>query len=413
MHYRTVNRHRVRALRWTAWAAFVAAAAAGLAGLTATGQPWPVIGGAVGAVAAGLVMMHRWMRDEGGVPVLYYHSINDDPHWLPWPSTIVSVETFERHLRMLRARGLDVIRTAEFLDARRNGRPLPPRPVVIHIDDGYLDTWAAAAPLLRRHRLPATVFVSLDFIEAGDAPRPTLTDAAPCGRTWRGYMNWAELAAMQRGGLIDIQPHGVDHGRVETGPKVVDRLTRRNWRRLIWVQWRRMDGPKAEWVHWREPPLVPLGTPVHANAPALAARAWRPDEGRESREAYEERVREHLWRAKQGLEDRLKAPMRVFCWPENGTNATARRVAAAAGYRATTAGAGENRPDEDPTVISRLGVGDRVVGWRWPAAEAAVLYAAIRVFQGNYYWYGLVAAAAVSRRASAIVRRMGRRPPCL
>lgn len=416
MHYRTVNRQRARILRCAAWAVYVAGAALAVGWLALSGQGGWVTGGAGAIAIAGLVVADRWMRDEGGVPVLYYHSINDDPHWLPWPSTIISVETFERHLRMLRHSRLNVISTKAFLEARLHGRALPERPVVIHFDDGYLDTWVAAMPLLQRYRLPATVFVSLDFIEEGETPRPTLADRdSGCGGalSWRGYVNWAELRAMQQSGLLDIQPHGVDHGRVEIGPDVVEHLTPENWRRLAWVQWRAIEGRKTEWVHWAEPSVVPVGTPVRTNAPALAEPAWHPDRGREAWNEYEERVRTHLARAKQEFERRLGAPMEVFCWPENGTNPTARRIAADVGFRATTAGKGENRPGEDPRVISRLGMGDRVMGWRWPAAEAAVLYAAIRVFQGNYYWFYLVAAAAVSRRASGLVRRLGRGSPCL
>lgn len=407
MSFHTVNRRRKRAVRATLWILYVVSSFGLLAGLIAAEVAWPAVFLVTMAVVAGLVVADRWMRDEGGIPVLYYHSISDKG-WLPWPSCIVSCETFERHLDMLARTGMSVISTADLVTARQEDRVLPIRPVAIDIDDGYLDTWVAALPLLQRYGFPATLFVSLDFIEDGNELRPTIDDVEarnlrPDGLTWTGYVNWSELAAMQRGGLMDIQAHGVDHGRVETGPAVVDHLTVDNWRHLAWLQWLHMRGSKVDWYRSAVPPGAALATAVHENAPALAARAWREGIGLESETAYEVRVRQHLQRSKDELEHRLGKPVDVFCWPENGTSAAARLMAEAVGYRATTAGEGENRIDEDPRVISRMGVGDRVAGWHWPAAEAAGLYAAIRTFQGNYYWYFLLVALALLRRLHSLV----------
>lgn len=391
MSFRTLDRRGRRIRRCALWAGFVLLATAVLAGLIVGEAPWQVLAAAAFASVAGLVAADRWMRDEGGAPVLCYHSISDQG-WVPWPTCIVSLETFERHLQVLARGGFTVMRTKDLVAARLARQPLPPRPVAINFDDGYLDNWTAALPGLRRHGLPATMFVSLDFIDDGDRARPTLDDVAEgCAAAgelqWTGYVNWSEIAAMEQGGVIDVLPHGVDHAMVEIGPRVVDHLTARNWRRLAWVQWRAMPGSKADWYRNTTPPVVPLGTPVRENAPALSARAWHPEHGRESEAAYRDRVRGQLGRARRELQARLDRPIDIFCWPNNGTCDAARAIAEEVGYRATTGGVGENRAEEDPRVLSRLGVGDRIAGWRWPAAEAVGLYAAIRVFQGNYYWF--------------------------
>lgn len=400
MSFHTVDRKRIRALRCGTWAAFVLASLLVnlLLHMGDAGVGWTAL--ALAATLAGLALGHRWMKDEGGVPVLTYHSISEDGGWLPWSTNVVTPETFDRHMRMLREKGLGVIRTRDLIDARQNGRALPPRPVVVHLDDGALDNWVAALPILRRWGVPATIFVSLDFIENGNAVRPSLDDvetgAAPRrALTWRGYLNWAEIEMIRREGLVDVQPHGIDHGRVDTGPRLVGELTPANWRSLAWVQWRAVAGPKADWHLWQAPPAIPFGTPLRENAPALSARAWGDAAGLESTEAFEARLRHHLERPL-----RVLGQGEVFCWPENRTCDSARRIAAEIGYRATTGGNGANRPDEDPRVISRLGVGDRVLGFRWPAAEALALWAAIRVFQGNLYWYFPLLVLGLLRKAA-------------
>lgn len=353
-----------------------------------------------GALAAGLVIavaavLHPWMKREGGVPVLIYHSVTADGAWLPWSGHIsVTPELFARNLETLRKLECTVIRTEELVEARRSGRPLGRRPVVIHFDDGYLDNWVAAMPLLKRFDLPATVFVSTDFIEPGNALRPSLDDVDSgqidaAELQWDGYLNWSELRALQESGLIAVEAHGVDHGRVAAGPGTEGDLTRENWRRHAWMQWQRMDGNKSGWYRAAEPPCVPVGTPIPESASALAARAWR-DGDLESQSSYEQRVAASLRAAKSTLESGLDKTVRFFCWPYNETNPRAHELALEAGFVATTGGDGENRPGDDPAVISRYHVGAGAFGWPQPMLDDLVFRANLRLFHGNYYWGLLV-----------------------
>ena len=366
---------------------------AGIAVLCSNGGVPCFLGVVIGLVI--VTVWHRWMKEDGGVPVLIYHSVTAEGAWLPWSEEIsVATDIFARHLRAIRALGCNVLRTVDLVEARRSGQPLPERPVVIHLDDGYLDTWVAAFPLLKRFRMVATVFVSLDFIEPGETPRPTLEDleAGRCRAEdlqWDGYLNWGELRLLQDSGLVDVEAHGVDHVRVEVGPRPVDVLGPENWRHLAWVQWRAMPGNKSHWYRHDAPPSVPYGTVVRENEPALAARAWRGD-SREPNEEYEARVESELRQARNVLGRKLGKEVRIFCWPYNGATTRGHELALEAGYLATTAGEGENRTTEDPTIIGRVHVHDRALGWRWPAFEGLAVRASIQLFWGNYYWSLLV-----------------------
>jgi peptidoglycan/xylan/chitin deacetylase (PgdA/CDA1 family) len=334
-----------------------------------------------------LLAGHRWMSSEGGVPVLVYHSVSDDPGWLPWAEGIsVTTAAFERHLRALRALGCSVLSTSDLVRARKNESPTPRKPVVLHLDDGYLDNWVAAHPLLKRHGMKATLFVSLDFVQDGENLRPSLEDHARSDVQWSGYLNWAELRAMDSSGVIDVQSHGVDHDRVITGARVVDTVRPDNWRRTAWVQWARMKGNKCSWHRYEEPPLVPYGSPIYESAPALAARAWS-DGRKETPAEYEARVRDALVRSREELGRALGKEIGLLCWPHNTATAAGRRIAAEVGYLATTGGSGENRAEEDPRVISRVTAHDMSQGGRLPWLDALALRATVRLGHGNYYWY--------------------------
>lgn len=57
-------------------------------------------------------------------------------------------------------------------------RMLPSRALVITFDDGYADNVEVAAPILRRHGMPATFFVATGFLDGGRPFVDTLIDAA-------------------------------------------------------------------------------------------------------------------------------------------------------------------------------------------------------------------------------------------
>jgi len=354
----------------------------------------------------------RQLVRPGGHPVLVYHSISEDQGWLPWADEIaVRPEDLDRHLRFLRRRGFRFIGTGEWVERRRANR-LDRDDLAIHFDDGYLDNWVAAAPILERHQVPATIFVSLDFMAPQMPLRPTLAmreagEVPPAMLQWGGYMSWDEARRLDGSGLIDIQPHGVDHARVPVSAQSVATLSSSNWREHAWVQWRNMPGSKTDWWRHDAPPAVNYGSAVPKSAPALAAPAWLGDR-LEREDELAARVRADLNRCIEAFQAHLGKTPRFFCWPENGVHSVSRRVAADLGYIATTGGANENRADEPADVISRLHVGDRTLGLRNATADLIYLYASIRCFQGYYYWYYLLLPMhGIRRLVKAARRRLG------
>lgn len=374
-----------------------------LAGAGIAAVVWLVVGGATGAalavaaLLAGLLCGHRFMIARSGVPILTYHSVSPDASWLPWADEIsVHPDTLRNHLRAIRAAGCTIVSTRALAEARLAGCPLPPRPIVLHFDDGYLDNWLYAAPLLRKANAPATFYASLDFVAPGDCPRTNGDE--------RGYMNWPELAALDAEALFEVEPHGIDHGRVPVSARTVGTLSAANWRDLAWIQWAKVPGPKHDWYLWEQPPAVPLGAPVPESEGALAAPALGETEA-----DYRTRVASHLRRCADEFAARFGRAPATFCWPDNRVSPTARQLAAAAGYRATTGGQGRNTASEPPEILSRIHAGDRALGFRFAPAERLHIRAVIGLFEGNHYWYLVTGPMSFARKLVTALRPRLRR----
>ncbi|MEZ5798373.1 MAG: polysaccharide deacetylase family protein [Paracoccaceae bacterium] len=380
---------------------------AGLVSAIAGVAPAPLLLILAAALVSWTLLSDRWMRTRGGIPVLVWHSVSRDAGWLPWAANIsVTPETLDRQLSILRRMGCACMDSVAFVQARLRGQAVPENTVILHFDDGYLDNWVAAAPILRRHGMRATVFVSLDFV-APDRPPPATIEDRDAALKWDGYLSWEEILALDSGafgGVFRVEAHGVDHGRVPTGPEVVDRITPQNWRRLAWMQWARMPGDKHDWYRNTDPPVFGYGTAVPRNGAALSQPAWTGT-GCETEDAYAARVRRDLRACRASFLHHLGRAPQIFCWPQNQTSPLARQIADQQGYLATTGGRGNNRTGEDPRILSRVHVGERVAGFAWPAADDLFFRASIHSFRGNHWWYlpmaALSALARVTRRLHA------------
>lgn len=109
-------------------------------------------------------LVHR--RLKGKAVVLMYHRVlpQDDVNLsFSHPGMIVTPESFERHLDLLqhRFRPLSLV---EFANHMENRRPFPKGACLITFDDGWVDNYEYALPLLRRRQIPAVVFVATGFI---------------------------------------------------------------------------------------------------------------------------------------------------------------------------------------------------------------------------------------------------------
>jgi peptidoglycan/xylan/chitin deacetylase (PgdA/CDA1 family) len=97
--------------------------------------------------------------------VLMYHRVlpaqaRADSHSAD--AIVVSARTFERQMEFLR-RHFRPLAPGEFAAALRNG-DFAARSCLVTFDDGWYDNLEHALPVLRRHGVPATIFVATDYI---------------------------------------------------------------------------------------------------------------------------------------------------------------------------------------------------------------------------------------------------------
>jgi peptidoglycan/xylan/chitin deacetylase (PgdA/CDA1 family) len=96
--------------------------------------------------------------------ILLYHRIRPGSSCDPY-ALGVTPEHFAEHLQLLRKHGRPM-GLQQLVEALRYGN-LPRRAVVVTFDDGYADNLNLARPLLERHDVPATVFVTAGYLGQG------------------------------------------------------------------------------------------------------------------------------------------------------------------------------------------------------------------------------------------------------
>ena len=95
------------------------------------------------------------------VPILCYHQIRD---WRPRDSKsakdyIIPTAAFQEQMQMLADSGYHTILPDQLYAYLATGAPLPPKPVMLTFDDGDLDQYETATPILEKHGFKASFFI--------------------------------------------------------------------------------------------------------------------------------------------------------------------------------------------------------------------------------------------------------------
>ncbi|MFJ5778303.1 polysaccharide deacetylase family protein [Streptomyces sp. NPDC093094] len=142
------------------------------------------------------------MRGEG-VPILMYHSVTDVPS-AATRALSVGPEAFAEQMALIGRLGLTPVTTADLAGRWRDGRPLPPRPVLITFDDGYEGVHRHALPVLAAHGFPATLFVSTGWLRG----------AHDTGGALDTMLDWTQVRELSGSG-VEIGGHSHTHPQLD------------------------------------------------------------------------------------------------------------------------------------------------------------------------------------------------------
>jgi peptidoglycan/xylan/chitin deacetylase (PgdA/CDA1 family) len=231
---------------------------------------------------------------------------------------VTSAERFSVQMALLAER-FRVLPLQEMVRMLVEGEGLPAGSVALTFDDGYADNYLHALPVLRRHNLPATIFLATDYVGGAS------------GLYW-----WDEISRWRASGLKEVDLDGRGRRPLRTRSQrdrllselkrlpadetreIVTGAARRHGMEevrnsaadfLTWSQVREMRDDRISFgSHTASHCLLPVETPQ-----------------RRERELRESRAR---------LERETGAPCELFCHPDGAATAETARAAEAAGYRA-------------------------------------------------------------------------------
>jgi len=127
---------------------------------------------------------------EDSAVVLMYHRFGEDE----FPSTSIRIDQLDAQLEYLREAGYTVVPLADAIAVITGATDLPPRAVVITIDDAYRSVYEVAFPRFVEYGMPFTVFVATGPVDEG----------------LPAYMSWDQMREMAAKGAT-FANHGASH----------------------------------------------------------------------------------------------------------------------------------------------------------------------------------------------------------
>lgn len=129
------------------------------------------------------------------VPILMYHFIGNNPDLQDKVRDNLSVtpDKFEEQMEFLAREGYKTMVLDTLYGVLQGKDSLPAKPIILTFDDGYVDFYVNAYPILKKHNFGAVVFIPTGLM----------------GMSY--YLNWDQIKEMAVPGLISFQAHSVNH----------------------------------------------------------------------------------------------------------------------------------------------------------------------------------------------------------
>ena len=129
------------------------------------------------------------------IPILMYHTV-DDTFPAEEANSSVDTQTFDSQMKALLDNGYTPINFHDLKQYMAGEVTLPEKPILLTMDDGYLNNYTKAYPIYKKYNIQATLFVSPYYMQNENTNR---------------HFGWKAAKEMEDSGLIDIQSHGYNH----------------------------------------------------------------------------------------------------------------------------------------------------------------------------------------------------------
>lgn len=318
-----------------------------------------------------------------------FHSVGNDRS--TWHRRYLSVTAahFERFCHFLSKNNYRTLFFDEWFFLQDYPEKRSGKEIFLNLDDGYLDNWVFAYPILKKYGLKATVFINPEFVDPIDQIRPNIEDA----RNWKvgqenlqslGFLSWPEIQKMDSDGVIQAQSHSMTHNFYFYSEELIDFYIGQP--EYDWLAWFHASERKPYYITEDQTELVPFGYPIFKYGRALGLRRFSPaesivelfvgkakslkDKGTENDETIKEalfhearncldknsswgcfetdqemeaRYRYELYDSKRILEEKLNHPVEYLCWPGGGYDEKSIALSIEAGYKASTIAARDKK----------------------------------------------------------------------
>jgi peptidoglycan/xylan/chitin deacetylase (PgdA/CDA1 family) len=118
-----------------------------------------------------------WAPHTGPVPILGYHAIQPPVTGSDQPELFVPQDDFVEQMKWLDEHGYEAVTLDQVEDAWEKAGELPPKPVVLTFDYGYLSQYVAAFPALEHFHWPGVLNLVAEGADLPDADVRKMLDA--------------------------------------------------------------------------------------------------------------------------------------------------------------------------------------------------------------------------------------------
>jgi len=315
---------------------------------------------------------------------LYYHRVGPVRENLSIPP-----EIFQSQLEALSKNGYRAISLQDLISFLSGNQLKVEKPIIFSFDDGFLDYYLFAHPLLEKFRMSSVVFLVTDWVNdelgirkefpaemAGFDSNQSIRAALRGDR--RMFFNWETARELAKSGIVEFGSHTCTHKLAFRSGRI---------RRFI----------MSDRAHWKYEQVyggkVRPGYPIFERASAAAVRCFEPGKDIierlaefcrqrsgndrkqmeaelfrraaelgplgdfESEEDARARITRELEISREIIEGQLRVPCPSLCWPFGDYSELSLEIAANAGYKiGFSTERGVVRKNDNPLALKRYRV---------------------------------------------------------